>query len=50
MPPYEVVGYLEKLPSIAWPYVVVVVVQENGVRTSDADARNRRNREELFRL
>jgi hypothetical protein len=27
----DVVAYLEKLPSMAWPYGLVVAVQENGV-------------------
>ena len=50
MSPEEVVAYLEKLPSIAWPYGLVVAVQENGVRASPDDARIKRNREELLRL
>src|SRR6266850_632750 len=32
MSPADVVAYLEKLPSMAWPYGLVVAVQENGVR------------------
>ena len=50
MSPADVVAYLEKLPSIAWPYGLVVAVQENGVRAPDDDARIKRNREELVRL
>ena len=50
MSPADVVSYLEKLPSIAWPYGLVVAVQENGVRASPDDARIKRNREELLRL
>jgi hypothetical protein len=51
MSPTDVIAYLEKLPSIAWPYGLVVAVQENGVRSrADDDASFRRNREELVRL
>jgi hypothetical protein len=50
MSPADVVAYLEKLPSIAWPYGLVVAVQENGLRASGDDARIKRNREELVRL
>ena len=50
MSPAEVVGYLEKLPSIAWPYGLVVAVQESGVRGPGDDAQIRKNREELQRL
>jgi hypothetical protein len=50
MPPADVVAYLEKLPSIAWPYGLVVAVQENGVRAPGGDAQIKRNREELVRL
>jgi hypothetical protein len=49
MSPEEVVAYLEKLPSIAWPYGLVVAVQENGVRTRGDTARIEKNREELLR-
>jgi hypothetical protein len=48
--PGEVVAYLEKLPSIAWPYGLVVAVQENGVRAPGDGARIKRNREKLVRL
>lgn len=50
MSPADVVAYLEKLPSMAWPYGLVVAVQENGVRAPGDDARIKRNREELVRL
>jgi hypothetical protein len=50
MQPSEVVQYLEKLPSIAWPYGLVVAVQENGLRATGDDALIKRNREELVRL
>jgi hypothetical protein len=51
MLPADVVAYLEKLPSIAWPYGLVVAVQENGVRASpEDDAPIKKNREELMRL
>jgi len=50
MSPADVVAYLEKLPSIAWPYGLVVAVQENGVRAPGDDARIKRSREELVRL
>jgi hypothetical protein len=50
MSPVDVVAYLEKLPSIAWPYGLVVAVQENGVRAPGDDDRIKRNREELVRL
>lgn len=48
--PADVVAYLEKLPSIAWPYGLVVAVQENGVRAPGDDAPIERNRKELMRL
>ena len=52
MSPADVVAYLEKLPSMAmaWPYGLVVAVQENGIRAPGDDARIKRNREELVRL
>jgi hypothetical protein len=50
MSPEEVVAYLEKLLSIAWPYGLVVAVQENGLLVPGDDARIKRNREELVRL
>jgi hypothetical protein len=50
MSPGEVVRYLEKLPSTAWPYGLVVAVQENGLRKPGDDAPIKRNREELVRL
>jgi hypothetical protein len=50
MSPADVVLYLEKLPSMTWPYGLVVAVQENGVRAPGDDVRIKRNREELVRL
>jgi len=50
MSPSDVVVYLERLPSIAWPYGLVVVVTENGVRAPGNDAQIKRNREELVHL
>lgn len=50
MPPAEVIAYLEKLPSIAWPYGLVVAVQENGVGAPGDDAPIERDRKELVRL
>ncbi len=50
MSPADVVAYLEKLPFVAWPYGLVVAVQENGVRARGDDAAIKRNREELVRL
>jgi len=50
MSPADVVAYLEKLPSIAWPDGLVVAVQENGVRAPGDDAPIKRNREQLIRL
>jgi len=50
MSPADIVAYLEKLPSMAWPYGLVVAVQENGVRALGDDAPIKRNREELVRL
>jgi hypothetical protein len=50
MSPAEVTAYLEKLPSIAWPYGSVVAVQESGLRAPGDDAQIKRNREELVRL
>ena len=50
MSPADVVWYLEKLPSIAWPYGLVVAVQENGVRALGDDDCIRENRDELLRF
>lgn len=50
MSPADMVAYLEKLPSTAWPYGLVVAVSENGIRADGDDARIKRNREELVRL
>jgi hypothetical protein len=41
---------LEKSPTIAWPYGLVVAVQENSLRNAGDDAPIKRNREELVRL
>ncbi len=50
MSPGDVVAYLEKLPSSAWPYGLVVVVQENSLRNPGDNAPIKRNREELVGL
>jgi hypothetical protein len=50
MSPADVVAYLEKLPYIAWPYGLVVAVQENDLRAPGDDAPVKRNKEELVRL
>ena len=50
MSPEDVVAYLEKLPSIAWPYGLVVAVQENSLRNPGDNGPIKRNREELVRL
>jgi hypothetical protein len=50
MSPADVVAYLEKLSSIAWPYGLVVAVSENGLRAPDSNDRIKRNREELVRF
>jgi len=50
MSPVHFVTYLEKLPSTAWPYGLVVAVVENGLRRTGDDARITRNREELVCL
>jgi hypothetical protein len=50
MAPADVVAYLEKLPSSAWPYGLVVAVQENGIIGRGDEAQIKRNREELVRL
>jgi hypothetical protein len=46
----EVLGVLEKLPTSAWPYGLVVAVQENGIccQYPDGDAERRANRVELL--
>ena len=46
----NVIPYLEKLPSTALPYGLVVGVAENGVRAPGNDERYTRNREELVHL
>ena len=50
MSPADVIPYLEKLPSIAWPYGLVVAVQEAGLRAPGDNAQIRKNTEELKRL
>jgi hypothetical protein len=52
MAPADVVAYLEKLPSSAWPYGLVVAVQEAGIRAGGHidDAPIKKNLEELVRL
>jgi hypothetical protein len=46
----EVLGVLEKLPASAWPYGLVVALQENGIccRESDGQARKHANWRELM--
>jgi hypothetical protein len=48
--PADVVAYLERLPSTAWPYGLIVVVTENGLRNPGDDVPIKTNREELVRL
>jgi len=48
MPVESVVPFLEMLPKTAWPYGLVVAVQENGVRSGDDDASIKRNSTELL--
>lgn len=48
MPVERVVPFLEKLPKGAWPYGLVVGVQENGVRSGDDDALIKRNSKALL--
>ena len=48
MPVKSVVPFLEMLPKTAWPYGLVVAVQENGVRSGDDDAFIKRNSSELL--
>lgn len=52
MAPADVIAYLEKLPSSAWPYGLVVAVQEAGIRAGGHvdDAPIKENLEELVRL
>jgi len=47
MPTGDVVAYLEKLPPIAWPYGLVVAVQERTLLNADDAAPIKRTREEL---
>jgi hypothetical protein len=48
MPVERVIAFLEKLPKTAWPYGLVVGVQENGVRSGDDDAFIKHNSSELL--
>ena len=52
VPVPDVLGVLEKLPTSAWPYGLVVAVQENGIccQYPDGDARKRANRVKLVNL
>lgn len=50
MAPADRVAYLENLPSVAWPYGLVVAVQENSIRAPGDGASIKGNREELVRL
>jgi hypothetical protein len=50
MSPVEAMAYLEGLPSVAWPYGLVVAVSENGVGAPGDDVQMKTNREELLRL
>jgi len=47
MAPTEVVAYLEKLPSIAWPYGLVVAVSENGLRAPGDDGPNQKKQRRI---
>jgi hypothetical protein len=44
------ISAVTQVPTIAWPYGLVVAVSENGVRVAGDDARIKRNREELVGL
>jgi hypothetical protein len=46
----EVMGYLERLSAAAWPYGLVVAVEEIGIRSVGDDIPIKRNREQLIRL
>ena len=50
VPVAEVIDFLENLPKAAWPYGLIVAVQDNGIccRYSDGDARKRDNRLDLL--
>ena len=48
MPVTEVLPYLEKLPAAAWPYGLVVAVQEAGLRGVGDDVPIKKNREQLL--
>jgi hypothetical protein len=48
VPPSAVVGFLEGLPATAWPYGLVVGVQENSLRSGDDTAHIKQNLAELL--
>lgn len=48
MPVMEVLLYLEKLPAAAWPYGLVVAVQEAGLRGVGDNVPIKKNREQLL--
>jgi hypothetical protein len=50
MSPEDAMTYLGKLPSVAWPYGLVVVVQVSGVQAPGNAAQIERNKEDLVRL
>jgi hypothetical protein len=50
MSPEDAMVYLGKLPSVAWPYGLVVVVQVSGLQAPGNAAQIERNREDLVRL
>lgn len=44
----SVIAFLEKLPKAAWPYGLVVGVQETGIRSGDDDVLIKRNTKALL--
>jgi len=50
MTPSQVLEYLEKLPASAWPYGLIVAVQDNGLGNLGDFVVIKKNREELVRL
>jgi hypothetical protein len=44
-----VIGFLEKFPTIDWPYGFIVAVQENSLRSGDDTSRIEQNKSELLR-
>lgn len=50
MAPADIVAYLKKLPSGAWPYGLVVAVSEDGLGNPGDAESIKRTREELVRL